>query len=384
MKTAVLVSGGVDSSVALRLLLDRGHDVTAFYLKIWLEDERANLGDCPWDEDLRYVRAVCDPLGVPVEVVPLQREYHQRVVEDAIRELRAGRTPSPDILCNRRVKFGAFFEFLETNAMPFDAVATGHYARVEDLGEHRTLLKAVDPKKDQTYFLHRLTQDQLARSRFPLGSLHKAEVRALAKSFGLATYERPDSQGICFLGTLPYDDFVRAYLGEAPGEIRHLESGRLLGTHRGCWFFTIGQRRGLGLGGGPWFVVAKNIEDNLVWVTHRESLDAHGRTHFDLVHCHWIGSPPVWGDALEVKLRHGPRTQSATLTRLDESVRVDLTEPDPGIAAGQSAVVYDGERCLGGGLITLPTACLSTSRKSELIEHDVDHHAGHRYIEPNG
>lgn len=350
MKVALLLSGGVDSSVALRLLLDAGHEVTAFYLKIWLEDELAHLSACPWEEDLRWARQVCAEVEVPLEVIPLQHEYHRRVVSWAISELRAGRTPSPDVLCNRRIKFGAFVNGLA--ARPFDRVASGHYARIELAADGAAeLLKGIDPVKDQTYFLCQLDQRQLRRCLFPLGVYRKSEVRRLARRFDLPNQARRDSQGICFLGKIPYDEFVRSYLGEHPGEIRDIESGRHLGEHRGYWFHTIGQRRGLRLGGGPWYVVRKDIRDNVVYVSHRDDLRRHGGDRFRLPEVHWIHLPPASQD-LEVKIRHAPTAYRCQARRHPAGgLELRLRGEDPGIADGQTAALYDGERCLGGGQI---------------------------------
>ncbi len=347
----MLLSGGVDSSVALRLLQEDGHEVTAFYLKIWLEDELAHLGDCPWEEDLRYAREVCAAVDVPLEVIPLQREYHRRVVSWAVAELRAGRTPSPDVLCNRRIKFGAFFDALARR--PFDRVASGHYARVRRRSGECELLRGVDPVKDQTYFLFRLDQAQLSRCMFPLGALHKSEVRRLARRFALPNHDRRDSQGICFLGKIRYDDFVRNYLGERPGEIREIGSNRRLGSHRGYWFHTVGQRRGLGLGGGPWYVVGKDPGDNVLYVAHGESLASHTGDRFHLPDVHWIGRP-ARAERLEVKIRHSPQTYGCQVARRGDGLEIRLDDGDSGIAEGQAAVLYDGERCLGGGMITAP------------------------------
>ncbi len=363
MKVAMLLSGGVDSSVALRLLRERGHDVTAFYLKIWLEDELAHLGECPWEEDLHFAREVCEAASVPLQVIPLQREYHQRVVSWAVAELRSGRTPSPDILCNRRIKFGAFIDALAPSAQRgqvFDRVASGHYARTREHKDERgsgwcELLKGVDPIKDQTYFLYRLDQRQLKHCLFPLGEHHKSEIRRLAVDFGLPNHDRRDSQGICFLGKIRYDDFVRNYLGERPGEIRDIGSGHRLGSHRGYWFHTVGQRRGLGLGGGPWYVVGKDVSENVLYVAHGEELAAYTDGRFRVEDVHWIG-PPASAERLEVKVRHGPRTCGCRITRLPGGdLEVQLDEGDSGIADGQAAVLYQGERCLGGGTIAAPT-----------------------------
>ena len=348
-RVAVLVSGGVDSGVALHRLVEQGGlSLTAFYLKIWLEDDVAFLGSCPWEEDLEYVRAVCDRLGVPLQIVSLQQEYRRRVVEYALGELKQGRTPSSDILCNSLIKYGAFFESVGRD---FDWIASGHYARTRKVGGTTHLLRGVDGVKDQTYFLCRLSQAQVARCLFPIGELPKNEVRRLARDIGLPNAERPDSQGICFLGKIPYDEFVRHHLGDRPGPIVDIESGRELGRHRGLWFHTIGQRKGLGLGDGPWYVVGKDPETNAVNVVHGEQLIDHKRREFVVVDPHWIAGEPKTSD-LMVRIRHGERLWPAeVLIEGTDGVRVKLDEGDPGIAAGQFAVFYDGEECLGGGPI---------------------------------
>jgi tRNA-specific 2-thiouridylase len=340
----------VDSSVALMRLVEVGvHDLTAFYLKIWLEDEMAFLGSCPWEEDLEYARQVCDRAGVPLEIVPLQREYLDTVVAYAIDELRAGHTPSPDVMCNRMIKFGAFVDRVGDR---FDFVASGHHARVAERAGLARLLRGADAHKDQTYFLCQMRQDQVARSLFPIGDLTKAQVREEARRHGLASADRPDSQGICFLGRVPFDDFVYHHLGEQPGEILEAATGTVLGTHRGTWFHTIGQRRGLGLGGGPWYVVDTDRERNTVTVAHAERLAEHARHSFRIPFPHWIADPPL-RSSLEVKIRHGQRLDRCEVT-LDEAggLTVDLIDTDdPGIAAGQFAALYDDEECLGGGVM---------------------------------
>jgi tRNA (5-methylaminomethyl-2-thiouridylate)-methyltransferase len=349
LKTAILLSGGVDSSVALRLLLEQGADVTAYYLKVWLEDEVQTFGgDCPWEEDLRFVRATCDAVGVPLQIVSLQTEYYERIVEHVLAELRAGRTPSPDIFCNRRIKFGAFLERMgEETAM----VASGHYAQIASTGSDVRLLRAADPVKDQTYFLSQITQQQLRRILFPIGHLPKAEVRRLAQQYELPARDRKDSQGICFLGKIDYRQFVEFHLGQQEGDIIDADSGERLGTHQGYWFYTIGQRFGLGLSGGPWYVVDKQVEDNTLQVAHGERRDARSRSCFDVDSLNWTGTTPAT-QRLQVKLRHGPRTIGCVLQPMSDSIwHVDLDEADGGIASGQHAVFYDEDVCLGGGII---------------------------------
>ncbi len=354
MKIAVLTSGGVDSSVALRLLKDQGHEVTAFYLKIWLEDELAYLGDCPWEEDLAFVRSICEKNQIPLEVVPFQKEYWKRVVEETIKEVEAGRTPNPDMLCNARIKFGAFLEYLSQNKkeFPFDKIASGHYAQTEER-EGITLLKqAPDDIKDQTYFLSQLSQEQLSQIIFPIGQYTKSEVRSLAKQFKLANAERKDSQGICFLGKIPFDQFLEAHLGKRPGNLIEKDSGQILGKHNGFWFYTIGQRRGIRLPGGPWYVVAKNSEKNQVFISHGKMYQAVARDTFLVKNINWFSGAPSEKEVLQVKIRHGAKMYQAKMRKkADDLWEVVLIEKDQGIASGQYAVFYDGVYCLGGGAI---------------------------------
>lgn len=348
MKVAVLVSGGVDSSVALRLLQQQDYSITAYYLKIWLEDELSFLGTCPWQEDLKYVEAVCKQAGVPLEIISLQKEYWDLVVSHTIAEVKAGRTPNPDILCNQRVKFGAFYNAID---LSFAHVATGHYARVEKNNGVATLHMTPDAIKDQTYFLSHLSQDQLARALFPLGDLTKTDVRTLAAQFNLPTKDRKDSQGICFLGKLKFSDFIKYHVGEKQGDLVEYETGKKVGTHKGYWYYTIGQRQGLGLGGGPWYVAAKNSKDNTVFISRNYYTEDKLRDTFKITDCNWISQPPQAGEFL-VKLRHGPSLNKAYLVPLqDGNYSVQLAQRDQGIASGQYAAFYKGTECLGSGVM---------------------------------
>ena len=351
MKIAVLLSGGVDSSVALKLLKEEGkHEITAFYLKIWLEDELAFLGDCPWEEDLKYVRAVCEQLDVPLEIVPLQKEYMERVVTYVLAELKQGRTPSPDILCNERIKFGAFYDCIDPS---YEKIATGHYSQVAEKEDGSfQLMRAPDPVKDQTYFLSSLRQEQVARALFPIGSLMKNRVRALAEEFDLPTKVRKDSQGICFLGKISYPDFVRFHLGEKQGDIVEYETGEKKGEHKGVWFHTIGQRQGLGLSGGPWYVIKKDLETNIVYISHKNGLDSQLRDSFTVNTVHWIAGKAPENAQVSVKLRHGPNMTTALIRDLgNDKFKVMLAEADKGVAPGQSCIFYADEVCLGRGVI---------------------------------
>lgn len=350
--TAILLSGGVDSSVALRLLQDDGvANLTAYYLKVWLEDEvQAFAGDCPWEEDVRYARETCERAGVPLQIVPLQTEYFDCIVEHVLTELRAGRTPSPDVFCNRRIKFGAF---LDRVGEEVTTVASGHYARIcRDAEGGCHLHRAPDAVKDQTYFLSQLTQSQLQRIRFPIGDLTKAEVREKANAWQLPARSRKDSQGICFLGKIDYRQFIEFHLGQRPGRIVEIDTERDLGEHRGYWFYTIGQRYGLGLHGGPWYVVDKQIDENILYVTHGEHRGERSRSSFDTETPNWICTPPS-GPELSVKLRHGPELIDCRVEAIDDDGRlhVELEQADPGIAPGQHAVFYADDECLGGALI---------------------------------
>lgn len=349
MKIAVLVSGGVDSSVVLQLLKDEGHELTAFYLKIWLEDELAFLGDCPWQEDLQYVEAVCQKLDVPLRVISLQKEYWERVVSYTINQVKAGYTPNPDILCNQQVKFGAFYDVIGDE---FDKVATGHYAQVMEENGIVALMQAPDPIKDQTYFLSHLSQQQLSRALFPIGHLTKPQVRALAHDYDLPTKQRKDSQGICFLGKLKFDEFLEAHLGKKHGDLIEIETGERVGTHQGFWYYTIGQRQGIGLAGGPWYVVAKDPEANIVYISRAYYATDKKRNACEVADFNWIsGVRPNNAARLWVKLRHGAHKHEARVTFEGKKAHVELNDHDQGIAPGQFAAFYDGAMCLGSGII---------------------------------
>ena len=349
MKIAILLSGGVDSSVALRLLKNTGdYEITAFYLKIWLEDELKSLGNCPWEDDLRYVRTICLAAEVPLEIVSLQGEYFEKVIEHAIHELRSGATPSPDILCNQRIKFGEFYKQIGPE---YEKVATGHYAQVKQLDTKYSLLRSPDAIKDQTYFLYSLNQRQLARALFPIGHLHKHEVRKLAEDFNLPNKARKDSQGLCFLGKIQYNEFIKFHLGEKKGPIINASTGRQMGEHLGYWFYTIGQRKGLGLSGGPWYVIKKDIDTNTVYVSHWNELPNQTRDHFTVRSVHWICGKPD-KNRLLTKIRHGPSLIECEIEpSAGDRLKVKMAMEDPGIATGQSAIFYDDRVCLGGGLI---------------------------------
>jgi len=350
MKIAVLVSGGVDSSVALQLLKNQGHELTAFYLKIWLEDELSYLGDCPWQEDLVYVTDVCKQLDVPLEVVSLQQEYKNEVVSYTVAQVKAGRTPNPDILCNQRIKFGLFLDSID---MRFDKIASGHYAQVRENNGIVELFQSPDLIKDQTYFLSYLSQKQLKRVMFPIGHLQKEDVRRLAHEFNLPNKDRKDSQGICFLGKFKFSDFIKHHLKTQLGDLIECESGKIMGQHNGFWFYTVGQRQGIRLGGGPWYVVAKDVMKNIVYISRNYYLEDKSRDSFKINAMHWLfGTDPLITEC-DVKLRHGEQKYRCTIKRgEDGTFTVVLSERDQGIAPGQYAVFYRDNVCLASGIIS--------------------------------
>lgn len=354
-KIAMLISGGVDSAVALHRLVEQGHDITLFYIRIGMDNGE---GDCSAEEDIEMCRLIASRYALPLNVVSLHEEYWENVMEYALRTVRQGLTPNPDIMCNKMIKFG-FFE--ERWGHEFDLTATGHYARTK-LGDDGLvyLATAPDPVKDQTDFLAQISYSQLSHLTFPIGDLPKEEVRCIARDCALPNAFRRDSQGICFLGKINYNDFLRRHLGEKPGPIIEIETGRKLGEHRGFWFHTIGQRKGLGLSGGPWYVVKKNVHDNVIYVSGGyDTIRQYSHTvHLDQMH--WITRDP-WPTecqkvAVKFKNRHSPEFFDASLTRLpdNDGYLVESEHRIQGLAPGQFGVIYDshGDICYGSGVIT--------------------------------
>ena len=347
MRVAVLISGGVDSAVAVHRLLEQGHDLHLFYIRIGLDTGE---GDCSAEEDIEMCRYIARKYALPFDVVSLHEEYWENVMEYALRTVRQGLTPNPDVMCNKMIKFG-FFE--ERWGREFDRTATHEIDGLTWLGT------GVDRVKDQTDFLCRISYEQLSRLMFPIGDLPKAEVRRLAIETGMPNAYRRDSQGICFLGKINYNDFIRRHLGEKPGPIVELETGRKLGEHKGFWFHTIGQRKGLGLSGGPWYVVKKNVHDNVVYVSQGYDTEKQYGQVLHLDEMHWLTRNPWPGDCEGVEVtfknRHSPDFLNARLTRLgDGEYVIDSEQPVQGIAPGQFAVIYtpDSRLCLGSGVIT--------------------------------
>ena len=354
LRVVLGLSGGVDSSVAAWLLKRAGHEVIGVFMKNWEDDDTDEY--CTSRQDLVDAAAVADVVGIDIEAVNFARDYRERVFEHFLREYRAGRTPNPDVLCNNEIKFKAFLE--HARSLGADAIATGHYARLSRDDNRVELLRAIDATKDQSYFLHQLTQAQLSPAMFPVGELTKRTVRSIAREQGIPTFAKKDSTGICFIGERPFRDFLARYLPREPGPIETPE-GKVLGRHRGLAYHTLGQRQGLGVGGTrdgsdePWFVAAKDMARNaLIVVQGRDDPRLYART-LELDSMHWIaGTPPAENRTLTAKTRYrmadaACRVESLGAGRWRASFDVAQWAPTP----GQYLVVYDDEVCLGGGVI---------------------------------
>ena len=365
-RIAALVSGGVDSSVVVHLLCQAGYRPTLFYIQIGMEER--GFADCSWEDDLEIVRHLAHRYDCPLQIVSLHEEYWAQVVEYTIDTVRRGLTPNPDMMCNKLIKFGCFEEKWGKD---FDFIATGHYATTSFVDGHLFLTTAPDPVKDQTDFLAQINFRQVSKLLFPTGHLLKSQVRQIAEEAHLLSARRKDSQGICFLGKVNYNEFIQRALGEREGLIIERETGKVLGKHRGYWFHTIGQRKGLGLSGGPWFVVKKNIRRNILLVSQGyDPSDQYG-DHIGMEQCDFISLDP-WAytslhrgletplsreTPLEItfKVRHTPEFTRGLLSYHPErGYLIESKEPIQGIAPGQYAVLYDTEHriCFGSGMIT--------------------------------
>jgi tRNA (5-methylaminomethyl-2-thiouridylate)-methyltransferase len=351
MEIAALVSGGVDSSVTIPLLKEKGFDPVIFYIKIGMEDEPGYV-DCPSEEDIEITTYIAKKYGCRMEVIDLQKEYWESVVAYTIDAVKKGLTPNPDVMCNRMIKFGSFEE---KYGKQFDKISTGHYATVIENEKGFFLGTAVDPVKDQTYFLARITYHQLSKLMFPIGQLQKQDVRRLAEEMRLPSAHRPDSQGICFLGKINYNDFIRRYAGEKSGAIVELETGKILGSHKGFWFHTIGQRKGLGLSQGPWFVVKKDVDENIVYVSNgydpiAQYCETINLSDMQLLH---PGFQLVEGMDIRFKIRHQPEFNTGKIDMADGKINIRSSKPVSGVAPGQFGVIYDAVEpiCMGSGVI---------------------------------
>ena len=364
-RVVVGLSGGVDSAVSAWLLKQQGHEVVGIFMKNWEDDDDSEF--CSSRQDFLDAASVADVIGIEIEHVNFAAEYKDRVFADFLREYQAGRTPNPDVLCNAEIKFKAFLD----HAMRLGAekIATGHYARVREnpASQRFELLKGLDPAKDQSYFLHRLNQAQLSKTMFPVGEIHKTEVRRIAEEIGLPNAKKKDSTGICFIGERPFRDFLNRYLSKEPGPIKD-DRGRVLGEHVGLSFYTLGQRKGIGIGGvkekkstrgggdhEPWFVARKDMEKNTLWIVQGHDhpwLQSHQLRAGDIS---WVaGEAPTLGVcAAKTRYRQADaRCRIDACNPADGGFGLHFDEAQWAVTPGQSAVVYDGEVCLGGGIIT--------------------------------
>lgn len=364
MKVVVGISGGVDSAVAALLLKRQGYAVSGLFMKNWEDDDDGEY--CSTRQDLIDAAAACDVIGIELEAVNFSREYKERVFADFLREYEAGRTPNPDILCNSEIKFRCFLDHAMN--MGAERIATGHYAQVrvwENDGRREfQLLKAEDGTKDQSYFLYRLTQSQLAKTLFPLGTLYKREVRRMAAEAGLSVATKKDSTGICFIGERPFREFLKRYLPVHPGEIRNLDDGRVLGEHQGLMYHTVGQRKGLGIGGirerqattgehDAWYVVGKDLAANVLYVVQGHDHPALSKDRLIARDLNWIaGRAPRTHWVYNAKPRYRAPDTPCEIDALDDArAEIAFAQSQWALAPGQSVVLYESRVCLGGGVI---------------------------------
>ncbi|QKV51434.1 tRNA 2-thiouridine(34) synthase MnmA [Comamonas antarctica] len=366
-RVVVGLSGGVDSAVTAYLLKQQGHDVVGIFMKNWEDDDDSEF--CSSNVDFVDAAAVADVIGIEIEHVNFAAEYKDRVFAEFLREYQAGRTPNPDVLCNAEIKFKAFLD----HAMRLGAekIATGHYARVRQNAQTQRfeLLKGLDPAKDQSYFLHRLNQAQLSKTLFPVGELHKTEVRRIAEEIGLPNAKKKDSTGICFIGERPFRDFLNRYINKEPGWILD-DRDRKLGRHQGLSFYTLGQRQGLGIGGvkekgaqrgggehQPWFVARKELDRNVLRVVQGHDHPWLLTQQLDADSASWVaGEPPAAGTYGSKTRYRQPDSPAVISAAAGETFRLDFPEAQWAVTPGQSAVLYDGDVCLGGGLISAVAA----------------------------
>jgi tRNA-uridine 2-sulfurtransferase len=345
------MSGGVDSSVAAFLLKEAGHHVEGVFMKNWEEDDTDTF--CPASVDMADAQAVCDTLQIELHRVNFAAEYWERVFVDFLAEYNAGRTPNPDIICNKEIKFKAFLHYAKQRGA--DCIATGHYARTRDL----QLLKGLDPQKDQSYFLYTLTQEQLAHSLFPVGELEKQEVRKIAEKIGLSNHAKKDSTGICFIGERKFKTFLSEYVKGKTGAIKTLE-GKTIGQHDGLMFYTLGQRQGLKIGGlkntpeQPWYVVGKDLTENVLLVAQGQDHPALFTSSLIAAQVHWIHDmSKKFPLAAHAKTRYRQPDQACMIEKVDhEQYKIIFAQPQRAVTPGQSVVFYQGDICLGGGIIT--------------------------------
>lgn len=352
MNIATLLSGGVDSSVVVHLLKEAGFTPSLFYIKIGMDEDE--LFHCSSEEDIEMATLIAQKYGCTFDIVDLHKDYWDTVVAYTIDKVKQGLTPNPDVMCNKLIKFGVFEQRVGKD---FDKTATGHYATTMEKDGKVYLSTAKDPIKDQTDFLAQINYLQVSKLMFPVGNLMKSEVRDIAIKAGLPSAKRQDSQGICFLGKVNYNDFIRRYLGEKEGPIVEFETGKILGKHKGYWFHTVGQRKGLGLSGGPWYVVKKDVEANIVYASKGYEAEMQYGYEFTMHDFHFITDNPWENVSREIeitfKIRHTPEFTSGKILKTSTGFHLVSDQKLQGIAPGQFGVIYDEESkiCIGSGEI---------------------------------
>jgi tRNA-specific 2-thiouridylase len=367
-RVVVGLSGGVDSSVSAWLLKQQGFDVVGLFMKNWEDDDDGEY--CSTRQDWLDAVSVADRIGIDIEAVNFASEYKDRVFAEFLREYAAGRTPNPDVLCNAEIKFKAFLD--HAIRLGAEKIATGHYARVRETAQGFELLRGLDPSKDQSYFLHRLNQAQLSKTMFPVGELHKSEVRRIAAEIGLHNARKKDSTGICFIGERPFREFLNRYLPTTPGPMK-TPDGRVIGQHMGLAFYTLGQRKGIGLGGSkdgsgePWFVAHKDMASNSLVVAQGHDHPSLLSSSLQAADVTWVaGRAPAHAIALSAKTRYRQADSACHMRQLDAAgFTLAFETPQWATTPGQSAVVYAGDRCLGGGIITAAAGAMFDAAEGE-------------------